>query len=37
MFNVVVDMLVVLIDRAKEDGLVCGLIPRLVNDDGCSY
>ena len=33
LFNVVADMLAVLIGRAKEDGQVGGLIPHLV--DGC--
>jgi hypothetical protein len=30
LFNVIADMLAVLIGRAKEDGQVCGLIPHLV-------
>ena len=35
LFNIVVDMLVVLIGRAKEDGEVGGLVPHLV-DEGVS-
>jgi hypothetical protein len=32
LFNIVVDMLVVLIARAKEDGQVQGVIPHLIRD-----
>src|SRR6266508_4903614 len=32
LFNMVVDMLAILIDRAKEQGHVSGAIPHLVND-----
>jgi hypothetical protein len=31
LFNIVADMLVIMIDRAKEDGQVSGLIPHLVD------
>ncbi len=34
-FNIVVDMLAVLIERAKGDGQIRGVIPHLV-DDGLS-
>jgi hypothetical protein len=30
LFNIVVNMLAILIQRAKDDGQVCGLIPHLV-------
>jgi hypothetical protein len=30
LFNIVVDMLAILIERAKEDGQVGGLIPHIV-------
>lgn len=33
LFNVVVDMLGILIKRSKEEGKVAGLVPHLVNDD----
>jgi hypothetical protein len=32
LFNIVVDMLAVLIARAKEDGQVQGVIPHLIQD-----
>jgi hypothetical protein len=35
LFNLVTDMLAVLISRAKEDGQITGLVPRLV-DGGIS-
>jgi hypothetical protein len=35
LFNIVVDMLAILIKRAKEEGQVTGVIPHLV-DDGLS-
>ena len=35
LFNIVVDMLAILINRAKEDGQVAGLVPHLV-DGGLS-
>jgi hypothetical protein len=35
-FNIVADMLAILIARAKEDGQVEGLIPHLV-DGGCLF
>ena len=35
LFNIVADMLGILIDRAKEDGQVGGLVPHLV-DGGVS-
>jgi hypothetical protein len=35
LFNIVVDMLVILINRAKEEGQISGVIPNLV-DDGIS-
>jgi hypothetical protein len=35
LFNIVVDMLAILIKRAKEEGQVAGVIPHLV-DDGLS-
>jgi hypothetical protein len=31
LFNLVVDMLAILISRAKEDGQICGLVPHLVD------
>ena len=31
LYNIVVDMLTILIGRAKDDGQVCGLIPHLVD------
>jgi hypothetical protein len=34
-FNIVVDMLAILIKRAKEEGQMAGVIPHLV-DDGLS-
>jgi hypothetical protein len=36
LFNIVADMLAILIARAKEEGLIGGLIPHLV-DGGCLY
>jgi hypothetical protein len=35
LFNIVVDMLVILINRAKEEGQISGVIPNLV-DEGLS-
>jgi retron-type reverse transcriptase len=35
LFNIVVDMLTILINRAKEEGQISGVIPNLV-DDGLS-
>ena len=35
MFNLVADMLAILIARAREDGQISGLIPHLI-DDGLS-
>jgi hypothetical protein len=36
LFNIIADMLAILIARAKEDGQVNGLIPHLV-DRGCPF
>jgi hypothetical protein len=36
-FNIVVDMLAILIERAKNDGQVGGLIPHLVEGGSLSY
>ena len=33
MFNIIVDMLAIIIERAKEDGQISGLIPHLVDGD----
>jgi hypothetical protein len=35
LFNIVVDMLAILIDRAKNDGQIAGIVPHLV-DGGLS-
>jgi hypothetical protein len=37
LFNIVADMLAILISRAKEDGQVGGLIPHLVEGGGYPY
>ena len=35
LFNIVIDMLAILVNRAKRDGMISGVIPHLV-DDGLS-
>jgi hypothetical protein len=32
LFNIIADMLVILIKRAKEDGQINGIIPHLIDD-----
>jgi hypothetical protein len=32
LFNIVVDMLIILINRAKREGHINGVVPHLVND-----
>jgi len=35
LFNIVADMLAIILNRAKQEGLIRGIIPRLI-DDGLS-
>jgi hypothetical protein len=37
LFNIVADMLAIMIERAKADGLIEGVIPHLVDGDYLSF
>jgi hypothetical protein len=37
LFNIIADMLAIMINRAKQDGQVSGLIPYLVEGGGCQF